>query len=131
MVTGLLFLLLRQTYSFLKSFQVCIIREYKIYFILIVDNWTICINNYTFCLWTAVSRFILFVISPDWLVDGLRDSIAGVIFCLLIGIVIAMMEIREIEGPRIHECSLLCFGYCLAIPFLFFFTITYLCLGTW
>ncbi|KAG5241300.1 cold-regulated plasma membrane protein [Salix suchowensis] len=78
-----------------------------------------------------VSRFILFVISPDWLVDGLRDSIAGVIFCLLIGILIVIMEIREIEGPRNLECSLLCFGYCLAIPFLFFFTITYLCLGTW
>lgn len=131
MVTGLLFLLLRQTYSFLKPFQVCIILEYDNYFILRIDIWNFCINNRTFCLRTAVSRFILFVISPDRLVDGLRNSIAGAIFCLLIGISSVIMEIREIAGNRILECSFLCWGYCLAISFLFFFTIKYLCLGTW
>lgn len=78
-----------------------------------------------------VSRFILFVISPDRLVDGLRNSIAGAIFCLLIGISSVIMEIREIAGNRIRECSFLCWGYCLAISFVFFFTINYLCLGTW
>ncbi|KAJ6907348.1 hypothetical protein NC651_017910 [Populus alba x Populus x berolinensis] len=78
-----------------------------------------------------VSRFILFVISPDRLVDGLRNSIAGAIFCLLIGISSVIMEIREIAGNRSTECSFVCWGYCLAISFLFFFTIKYLCLGTW
>jgi hypothetical protein len=36
-----------------------------------------CVNNDTCCLCAAVSKFIVFVIVPDWLVDGLRNRIGG------------------------------------------------------
>ncbi|GMY11608.1 cold-regulated 413 plasma membrane protein 1-like [Fagus crenata] len=72
-----------------------------------------------------VSRFLFFVITPDWLADGLRDSIVSGIFCLIIGISIAITEIGGIG------CNCHFFGYCLGIAFLLFFAIQYLCSGTW
>ena len=41
-----------------------------------------CVNSDTCCLCAAVSKFIVFVIVPDWLVDGLRNSIAGGMYFL-------------------------------------------------
>ncbi|XP_031270734.1 cold-regulated 413 plasma membrane protein 1-like isoform X1 [Pistacia vera] len=77
-----------------------------------------------------VARFILFVIAPDWLADELRDGIAAGIFCLIMGVLLVIIEIRETRGFRDFECSFYCFGYIIGIFFLFFFTISYLCLGT-
>ncbi|KAL5752776.1 hypothetical protein ACOSP7_022973 [Xanthoceras sorbifolium] len=77
-----------------------------------------------------VSRFILFVITPEWLAEALRDDIVGGYFCLIIGVLLVVTEIREIGGFRNCECTLHCFGYCVVIAFLFFFTILYLCKGT-
>ncbi|XP_061949329.1 cold-regulated 413 plasma membrane protein 4-like isoform X2 [Populus nigra] len=81
--------------------------------------------------WIAFLAIAANLFFPEAFPDGLRNSIAGAIFCLLIGISSVIMEIREIAGNRIRECSFLCWGYCLAISFVFFFTINYLCLGTW
>ncbi|KAK0604236.1 hypothetical protein LWI29_013573 [Acer saccharum] len=69
------------------------------------------------------SRFILFVITPEWLANGLRDDIVGGFFCLIIGVLLGIAEIRS----RYSECtSSYCFGYCLGLAFLFLFTILYL-----
>ncbi|XP_031270736.1 cold-regulated 413 plasma membrane protein 4-like isoform X3 [Pistacia vera] len=67
---------------------------------------------------------------PDWLADELRDGIAAGIFCLIMGVLLVIIEIRETRGFRDFECSFYCFGYIIGIFFLFFFTISYLCLGT-
>ncbi|KAK4262217.1 hypothetical protein QN277_027800 [Acacia crassicarpa] len=73
-----------------------------------------------------VSRFLLFVIA-----HGLRTSMVGGVFCLVIGISIVMVEIRGNGGFRNCSCNFRCFAYYLCIAFLFFFTILYLCLGNW
>ncbi|KAJ9170813.1 hypothetical protein P3X46_018887 [Hevea brasiliensis] len=73
-----------------------------------------------------VSRFILFVITPDWLANGLRDTIASGIFCLLMAVSLLLAELREIGGLRGCGFNCHCFSYCLGIAFLFFFTILYL-----
>ncbi|KAJ4715030.1 Cold-regulated protein [Melia azedarach] len=77
-----------------------------------------------------VARFILFVITPDWLAYGVRDGIAAGIYCLIIGVLLIITKIRGIGGFRNCECSLDSFGYFLGIAFLFFCTILYLCGGT-
>ena len=79
----------------------------------------------------AVSRFLLFVITPDWLTDRLRDGIVSGIVCLIIGVSVVITEVRGIGGLGNCQCTFHCFGCCLGIAFLFFFTIRYLCLGTW
>lgn len=79
----------------------------------------------------AVSRYLLFVIAPNWIAHGLRDSMVGGVFCLVICIAVVITEVRGIGGFRNCRCNFLCFAYCLCIAFLFFFTILYLCLGTW
>ncbi|KAK1588030.1 hypothetical protein Q3G72_019265 [Acer saccharum] len=72
---------------------------------------------------SQASRFILFVITPEWLANGLRDDIVGGFFCLIIGVLLGIAEIRS----RYSECtSSYCFGYCLGLAFLFLFTILYL-----
>ncbi|GLT79965.1 hypothetical protein SLA2020_514300 [Shorea laevis] len=73
-----------------------------------------------------VSRFILFVITPDWVADGLRDNIVGDILCLIIGVLLCIAKICEIGGLRNFECSFNCSAYFLVICFLFLFTILYL-----
>ncbi|CBI17582.3 cold-regulated 413 plasma membrane protein 1 isoform X1 [Vitis vinifera] len=78
-----------------------------------------------------VAGFILLVATPDWLANGLRDSIVGGVFCLLLGVCLVITEIRGIGGCSRCECNLLCFGFSVCISFLFFFTILYLCLGSW
>ncbi|KAK9990491.1 hypothetical protein SO802_025476 [Lithocarpus litseifolius] len=78
-----------------------------------------------------VSRFLLFVITPDWLTDRLRDGIVSGIVCLIIGVSLVITEVRGIGGLGNCQCTFHCFGCCLGIAFLFFFTIRYLCLGTW
>ncbi|KAF8410629.1 hypothetical protein HHK36_003161 [Tetracentron sinense] len=40
------------------------------------------------------SRFVLFVIIPNWVAHGLRDTIAGGVLCLIIGILLFIEEIR-------------------------------------
>ncbi|KAK2657305.1 hypothetical protein Ddye_010357 [Dipteronia dyeriana] len=83
------------------------------------------------------SRFILFVITPEWLANGLRDDIVGGFFCLIIGVLLVIAEIRLIiteseasRGSRNWECTFChCFGYCFGIAFLLFFTILYLWKG--
>ncbi|KAK7842097.1 cold-regulated 413 plasma membrane protein 2 [Quercus suber] len=78
-----------------------------------------------------VSRFLLFVVTPDWLTDRLRDGIVSGIVCLVIGVSLVITEVRGIGGLGNCQCTFHCFGCCLGIAFLFFFTIRYLCLGTW
>lgn len=73
-----------------------------------------------------VSRFILFVITPSWFVDGLRGSFVGGIFCLVIAILLVIREIQGIGRLRNCETRLFGIGYCLGIFFLFLFTILYL-----
>ncbi|XP_048445608.1 cold-regulated 413 plasma membrane protein 4-like isoform X2 [Pyrus x bretschneideri] len=45
-----------------------------------------------------VSRFLLFVVTPVWVANGLRDSIVGCIFCLILGVSLVIAEIRGIGG---------------------------------
>ncbi|MBA0861008.1 hypothetical protein Goshw_023400 [Gossypium schwendimanii] len=45
-----------------------------------------------------VSRFILFVITPDWLADRFRDDIVPGILCLVITILVTLLEIRGVGG---------------------------------
>ncbi|KAJ8770766.1 hypothetical protein K2173_021413 [Erythroxylum novogranatense] len=79
-----------------------------------------------------VSRFTLFVVTPNWLADGLRTSIVGGVMCLIIGILTVITEMVG-EGFRTRSCvcNLRCFGYCIGTAFLLFFTMLYLCLGLW
>lgn len=78
-----------------------------------------------------VSRFLLFVIAPNWIAHGLRNSMVGGIFCLAIGISVVIVQIRGNGGFRNCSCNFHCFAYYLCIAFLFFFIILYLCLGNW
>ncbi|XP_057500495.1 cold-regulated 413 plasma membrane protein 1-like isoform X3 [Actinidia eriantha] len=78
-----------------------------------------------------VSRFPLFVITPDWLADVLHDSIVGGIFCLIFGLLLVVVEIQRIREYANWECNTLNCGYCLGTLLLFFFTIRHLCLGPW
>ncbi|KAM7251699.1 hypothetical protein ACFE04_023582 [Oxalis oulophora] len=75
-----------------------------------------------------VSRFVLFVVTPDCVANELRDGSATVTggFCLVIGI---LLIISEIKGIRNCECNLYCFGKSIGVVFLLFFTILYLCSG--
>ncbi|XP_059458681.1 cold-regulated 413 plasma membrane protein 2-like [Corylus avellana] len=74
------------------------------------------------------SRFLLFVVAPDWLADELRGSICSGILCLLIGVLLVITKVRGL-GNGLCDCH--CFCYCLGIALLFYFTIRYLCLETW
>ncbi|OAY33911.1 cold-regulated 413 plasma membrane protein 4 [Manihot esculenta] len=78
-----------------------------------------------------VSRFVLFVIAPDWLSNGLRDPLAGGIFCLLMAVLLLMARLREIGGLWGCEYNFHCISYCLVISLLFFFTGFYLFVGGW
>ncbi|XP_042975474.1 cold-regulated 413 plasma membrane protein 4-like isoform X4 [Carya illinoinensis] len=72
------------------------------------------------------ARFLLFVITPDGLADGLRDDLFSCIFCLIIGVSLVIIEVRAIGGGNCQfNCH--CFASCLGIVFLFYFTIQYLC----
>ncbi|RVW73276.1 LysM domain receptor-like kinase 4 [Vitis vinifera] len=62
-----------------------------------------------------VAGFILLVATPDWLANGLRDSIVGGVFCLLLGVCLVITEIRGIGGCSRCECNLLCFGFSVCI----------------
>ncbi|KAK5783032.1 hypothetical protein PVK06_037539 [Gossypium arboreum] len=53
-----------------------------------------------------VSRFILFVITPDWLADRFRDDIVPGILCLVITILVTLLEIRGVGG--LQNCE---FGF--------------------
>ncbi|XP_052197073.1 cold-regulated 413 plasma membrane protein 4-like [Diospyros lotus] len=87
--------------------------------------------NLFFPMTFPVSRFLLFVITPDALADVLRDSIVGGVVCLTIGILVLVFEIREMGGCGNWEFSPYCCVYHLGIVFLLFFPVLYLCLGTW
>lgn len=78
----------------------------------------------------TVARFILFVITPAWLANGLREGIAAGVYCLIIGVLVIIIEIRGFGGFRNCECNLHSFSYCLGVAFLFFFTVLYLCSWT-
>ncbi|XP_041011576.1 cold-regulated 413 plasma membrane protein 4-like [Juglans microcarpa x Juglans regia] len=72
------------------------------------------------------ARFLLFVITPDGLVDGLRDDLFSCIFCLIIGVSVVIIELRAVGGGNC-QFSCHCFASYLGIVFLFYFTIQYLC----
>lgn len=79
----------------------------------------------------SASRFLLFVITPDWLADGLRDSIFSGVVCLVVGVSLLITELGGIRRFGSCQWNFHCIASCLGIAFLFFFTIRYLCLGTW
>lgn len=79
----------------------------------------------------SVSRFLLFVVMPDWLAIELREGIAGGVFCLLICILLLILEIHANGGCSSCLCNLHCCAYWFSMALLFFFTILYLCLGSW
>ncbi|CAL1408862.1 unnamed protein product [Linum trigynum] len=78
-----------------------------------------------------VSRLLMFIVTPDWLAIALRNSFSGGLICLAIGVSVVVTEITAIGESRNWNCSLHCLGYCIAIGFLFFFTVLYLSLGAW
>ncbi|CAO2830323.1 unnamed protein product [Amaranthus hypochondriacus] len=78
----------------------------------------------------SVSRFLLFVVMPDWLAYELREGISGGVFCLLICILILVLEIHANGGCSCCFCNLHCCAYWFSMVLLFFFTILYLSLGT-
>ncbi|XP_062024792.1 cold-regulated 413 plasma membrane protein 4-like [Rosa rugosa] len=57
-----------------------------------------------------VSRFLLFVVTPTWVANGLRDSIVGGIFCLIIGVLSVITGIQESGGFSNCECNCHCFA---------------------
>ncbi|XP_074322688.1 cold-regulated 413 plasma membrane protein 4-like [Apium graveolens] len=75
-----------------------------------------------------VSRFVIFAVAPDWLADVLRYNMVGGVFCLILGLLLVVMEIRGGGICSSWECNLQCLGYCLAISLLFYFTMMYLCI---
>ncbi|XP_050205905.1 cold-regulated 413 plasma membrane protein 4-like [Mercurialis annua] len=70
-----------------------------------------------------VSRFILFVVIPEWLANGLRNSIAGVILCLILLVSLGMVELQETGQLRSRDCNMRCFFYGLGLACLFLFTV--------
>ncbi|XP_017216269.2 cold-regulated 413 plasma membrane protein 4 [Daucus carota subsp. sativus] len=91
--------------------------------------WVACITvlaNLFYPEMCPVSRFLIFVVTPDWLADGLRYNIVGGVFCLILGLLLVVMEIRGNGICSTWECNLQCLCYCLAISFLFYFTMLYL-----
>ncbi|KAL4378547.1 hypothetical protein GQ457_02G007440 [Hibiscus cannabinus] len=73
-----------------------------------------------------VSRFILFVVTPDWLADRFRDDIVPGISCLVIAILLIVTEICGMGELENRQCGCHCFGYWFGIACLCFFTIWYL-----
>ncbi|RXH75216.1 hypothetical protein DVH24_029937 [Malus domestica] len=58
-----------------------------------------------------VSRFLLFVVTPVWVANGLRDSIVGCIFCLILGVSLRYEESevfvtvnQPYEGQTFTDC---------------------------
>lgn len=92
--------------------------------ILFIFNYVL--STYSMSSIHAVSRFVIFVVAPDWLADGLRYNIAGGVFCLILGFLLVVMEIGGGGICNTWECNLQCLGYYLAISFLFYFTLLYL-----
>ncbi|KMT08516.1 hypothetical protein BVRB_6g137990 [Beta vulgaris subsp. vulgaris] len=79
----------------------------------------------------SVSRFLLFVVMPNWLANELRESLAGGVFCLLICVSLFIMEIHANGGCSSRLCTVHCCAFWFSMALLFFFTILYLCLGSW
>lgn len=122
MVAGLHFLLLLCTCFFQIPFQV----RNKILNVCI-QLFYISLRMMIFCLLiVTVSRFILFVITPDWLADRFRDDIVPGILCLVIVILITLLEIRGVGGLENCECSCYCFSYWFSMACLLYITISYL-----
>ncbi|KAK1363085.1 Cold-regulated 413 plasma membrane protein 2 [Heracleum sosnowskyi] len=55
-----------------------------------------------------VSRFVIFVVAPDWLADGLRYNIVGGVSCLILGLLLVVMEIQGSGIWTTWECNLQC-----------------------
>ncbi|POO02612.1 Cold-regulated protein [Trema orientale] len=70
-----------------------------------------------------VSRFILFVITPDYVAKGLRESSAGCIFCLVIGVLLVLTMFRDMREVDYCRNGCHCFCYVLCLAFLLLFTI--------
>ncbi|KAK4840480.1 hypothetical protein QYF36_009821 [Acer negundo] len=64
------------------------------------------------------SRFILFVITPEWLANGLRDDIVGGFFCLIIGVLLGIAEIQAPRGSRNWELSFANYPQSIVFAFL-------------
>ncbi|KAL4354561.1 hypothetical protein GQ457_06G035790 [Hibiscus cannabinus] len=69
-----------------------------------------------------VPRFILFVITPCWLADRLRDDNVPGILCLVIAVLITLTEIRGAGGLENCQCGCCCLTYWFSLACLFFFT---------
>ncbi|KAL5557221.1 hypothetical protein UlMin_039457 [Ulmus minor] len=65
-----------------------------------------------------VARFILFVITPDWVTKGLREGLAGSIVCLVIGVLLFITEVRGVRRTGVPNgfhcfCDFVCIGLIL------------------
>ncbi|KAB1214615.1 LysM domain receptor-like kinase 4 [Morella rubra] len=59
------------------------------------------------------SRFLLFVITPDWLADGLRDSIFSGVVCLVVGVSLLITELGGIRRFGSCQWNFHCIASCL------------------
>ncbi|KAL9257923.1 Cold-regulated 413 plasma membrane protein 4-like protein [Drosera capensis] len=88
-------------------------------------------SNFIFPHIIPVSRFLLFVVVPDWPTYELRESIAGGIICLLFAVLSIVTELHGIGESGSYRCNLHSLGYWFSFFLFLFFIILYLCLGPW
>ncbi|GAB2223987.1 hypothetical protein Droror1_Dr00004732 [Drosera rotundifolia] len=70
------------------------------------------VSNFSFPHIIPVSRFLLFVVVPDWPTYELRESIVGGIICLLFAVLIVVTELHGIGESGTYRCNLHSLGYC-------------------
>lgn len=75
----------------------------------------------------TVARFVLFVIIPNWLSDGLRHGVTGGVFCVMIGVLLIVTEVLKYQSVMAHQSKLHTFGFTICIISLSYFTVLYLC----
>ncbi|XP_074309116.1 cold-regulated 413 plasma membrane protein 4-like isoform X3 [Silene latifolia] len=60
-----------------------------------------------------VSRFLLFVVIPDWLAYELREGVVGGVFCLILAVLLIITEVHATGG-----CNFSCNWRCLVYWFI-------------
>ncbi|XP_074309115.1 cold-regulated 413 plasma membrane protein 4-like isoform X2 [Silene latifolia] len=57
-----------------------------------------------------VSRFLLFVVIPDWLAYELREGVVGGVFCLILAVLLIITEVHATGGCN-FSCNWRCLVY--------------------